>query len=373
MCNSIIPSILIKESGNYYFPILYLITLKTMIKRKCFYLVLCCIFSVAMVGILYVSSRYLNNSPNSFIRKIPPHSVVGVNFLTLGISHYYFAGYDEEVVYLGNRDIFNQVVKIDLQKKQSELLTITAPESLRVFNDVQLRIDFGRIVLLEGINAQVWTGTLEDLNIINETNTPGFISALALHDGSLILKSVKDGEGVLLKQDHKTSKLKIGKNLLQKQVDGFFCTDGNLVKVPHSNKIFYTYYYRNQFICADTDLNLVYRGKTIDTVAHAKINVASVKSTRQRTLSAPPVYVNKQSAANEKYLFIHSALKADNETADMHEKGAAIDVYYISDGKYKLSFYLPDFSGKKLTDFRVYGKSLYALYDHYLYKYQLNF
>ena len=50
-----------------------------------------------------------------------------------------------------------------------------------------------------------------------------------------------------------------------------------------------------------------------------------------------------------------------------------IDVYAVADGKYQFSFYLPDFRGFKVRDFKVYGQSLYALYDHYLYKYQLNF
>ncbi|WP_146186455.1 hypothetical protein [Pedobacter sp. HMWF019] len=344
-----------------------------MVKTRVFSLLICFFSSIGLVCILFISSSYLNNSPNSFIRRLPSHAAVGIGFLSLDPSSFYFVGNDQNLVYLGNRGIFNQVISVDLESKQTQLLTVKAPDSLHVFNDVQLRIDSGRVFLLEGMKSQVWVGSLEDLKVMDKVNTPGFIAALTLDNGSLILKSTKNGEGVLLKQDHTSGQLKIGKDLLQKQVDGFFCTDGNLVKVPNSNKIFYTYYYRNQFICADTNLNLLYRGKTIDTVAHAKIKVARIKSSNQITLSAPPVYVNKQSTANEKYLFIHSALKADNETADMHEQGAAIDVYNVSDGKYKLSFYLSDFNGKKLTDFRVYGQSLYALYDHYLYKYQLNF
>ncbi|WP_448635230.1 hypothetical protein [Pedobacter panaciterrae] len=322
---------------------------------------------------LFISSKYMNNSPNSFIRKLPPHVAMGVNFLTLNSSRYYFAGHEQETVYLGDRSALSKIVKVDVVGKQLKILTIIAPDSLRVFNDVQLRVDSGRVFLLEGMKSQVWTGNIDDLKVTDKINTPRFSSALILDNEALILKSTKRGEGVLFKQDDRSGQFKIGRGLLQKQVDGFFCTDGNLVKVPHTNKIFYIYYYRNQFICANTDLNLIYRGKTIDTVAHAKIKVARVKSTGQITLSSPPVYVNKQSTANEKYLFIHSGLKADNETVNMHEQGAAIDVYNVSDGKYKLSFYLPDFNGKKLTDFRVYGQSLYALYDHYLYRYQLNF
>ena len=344
-----------------------------MFKSRFYTLTICLFCGIGLVLILFISSKYLNSSPGSFIRKIPAHAIEGVNFLALDPSSYYFAGNDEDIIYLGNRGRLNELIGVDLKEKQTKWLTVLAPDSLRVFKDMQLRVDSKCVYLLEGMKSQIWKGDLKDLKITDKTNTPGFIAALTLNNGSLILKSTKKGEGILLKQSNKSDQLKVGKGLLQKQVDGFFCTDGNLVKVPGANKIFYTYYYRNQFICADTNLNLLYRGKTIDTVAHAKIKVASIKSANQITLSAPPVYVNKQSTANEKYLFIHSALKADNETDDMHENGAAIDVYAISDGKYKLSFYLPDFNGRKLTDFRVYGQLLYALYDHYLYKYQLNF
>ncbi len=55
------------------------------------------------------------------------------------------------------------------------------------------------------------------------------------------------------------------KDLLQKQVDGIFCTDGMMSYCKKSGKLIYVYYYRNQFICADSNLHLIYRGNTIDT------------------------------------------------------------------------------------------------------------
>ncbi|HWW42276.1 hypothetical protein [Pedobacter sp.] len=347
-----------------------------MIKRKLVILGICIFGSSGFVILLFIISNKLAQSPNHFIRQTTAHSVEGISCLDTKQTHLYFMGIDKkEDVYLGNREQKNRVLKARFNKSDNVLITETAlfDKELQIYNDSYLTIDSNKIFLFEGYKSEIWSGKISDLKLSTKIQTKRFATGISIDTGSFIFVRInRNNENELVRYGAVNLGF-VGKNLLQKQIDGLFCTDGQLIKVPNSNKIFYTYFYRNQFICADTNLNLLYRGKTIDTNTFAKIKIAKITSANQLTLASPPVTVNNQTTANEKYLFIHSGLKADNETANMHEEGAAIDVYNVSDGKYKLSFYLPDFNGKKLTDFRVYGQSLYALYDHYLYKYQLNF
>jgi len=60
-------------------------------------------------------------------------------------------------------------------------------------------------------------------------------------------------------------------NLLQKQIDGFFDTDGMMHYDSKLQKLVYIYYYRNQFLVADKNGNLKYRGNTIDTTSKAQL------------------------------------------------------------------------------------------------------
>jgi len=69
---------------------------------------------------------------------------------------------------------------------------------------------------------------------------------------------------------------------------------------------------------------------------------------------------------------VNSALLANNENKNALDNASVIDVYNISDGKYQCSFYIPDFNKHKITDFIVSGKTIIALYDHFINTYRLN-
>jgi hypothetical protein len=237
-------------------------------------------------------------------------------------------------------------------------------------------MDTAYVYLFDGLKPAVLYGSLNNINLTTINKTPFFNGSLPINRSSYILRVVsKKHENLLVKENINglSIHIKAAPQLLQKQIDGIFSTDGILTNVPNSSKIFYIYYYRNQFICADTNLNLLYRGKTIDTVSQAKIKVGKIISENQYTLSSPPKYVNEHACANKHWLFIHSVLKADNESNEVIEKASIIDVYSVNDGQYQFSFYLRDFKGNKMRDFKVFGNTLVALFGHYLYTYQLHF
>ncbi|WP_431244488.1 hypothetical protein ACQ9BO_09335 [Flavobacterium sp. P21] len=78
----------------------------------------------------------------------------------------------------------------------------------------------------------------------------------------------------------------------QKQLDGVFDTDGRLLYDETTQKIVYVYFYRNQFIAAGKDAELISRSRTIDTTSHARLKVSYVKNSTERKMSAPPYIVN---------------------------------------------------------------------------------
>jgi hypothetical protein len=342
-------------------------------KKRIIYLLICFTVGVSIITTLWFISVKTLAGKNGFVRLLPSHKVVGVISKDIKHNIWYISGVSNQKICLGNYLSPGRLALVDQGLKDYQELGLSGFEKVSVYKGSYMQIDSPFVYLMDGIKPIIIQGSALNFHLDKQIGAPYFTGAILLTDNSLALRCVNQKhENVLMKKSIGSDVLKTTR-LLEKQVDGLFCTDGEIVKVPGSSKMIYVYYYRNQFLCADSNLNLLYKGKTIDTISHAQIKVANIHSTKQITMAAPPLYVNKCACANEKYLFVQSALRANNETDYMIKNVSTIDVYAVKDGKYQFSFYLPDFRGFKVRDFKVYGQSLYALYDHYLYKYQLNF
>jgi hypothetical protein len=158
---------------------------------------------------------------------------------------------------------------------------------------------------------------------------------------------------------------KVNPHLLQKQIDGIFDTDGMLIYNQQLNRLHYIYYYRNQFITIDPQLQLERQGKTIDTVHKAQIKVANLPSGESK-MSTPPLVINKAAAAYKNLLFINSERIGKYEDKNMLDHASIVDVYDFITGNYLSSLYVYHIDKQKMKSFRVYGNKLFTLTGHYL-------
>ncbi len=342
-----------------------------MLKKRLTTLVFCLFGGVFIVAALYVLSFFEFNYGNGFIRKLPSHEIRGYGFIKTNGKSLYFAGGDTNTVYLGNWYRPAMLLKIEVRTKDTLTLKITGVDTVKLHLGVFVRTSQKGISLLDGLKPIILSGDLATVRLTHVLKPQYFTAALALGSDQYVLRVAKNGQkNILVKLDRQAVN---GTYPLKQQGNGIFSTDGMMVSSPDKASIFYIYYYRNAFISLDSSLRLKYNGKTIDTVAHQQINAITIKSAHQRTLAAPPVMVNKHADANGKWLFIQSGIKAGNELSSVIEQSAIIDVYSEKDGKYHFSFYVDNFDHERMRDFRVYGQTLIALYDHYLYFYHLNF
>jgi hypothetical protein len=159
-------------------------------------------------------------------------------------------------------------------------------------------------------------------------------------------------------------------NILEKQIDGFFCTDGSLQIDHQANRLLYIYFYRNQFIYMDTNLRVIYNAKTLDTNTRSKIHVRTVHDLE--ILAAPPLLVNKLASISGKSILIYSALRADNEDKDKYRDNCVIDVYESKDGSYRFSFYIPRINNSGISSLILHGKQLFTIQGNSLVRYDLN-
>ncbi|PYF74565.1 hypothetical protein B0O44_10310 [Pedobacter nutrimenti] len=164
---------------------------------------------------------------------------------------------------------------------------------------------------------------------------------------------------------------------LDEKADEYFSNDGLLKYDKSSSKLIYTHFYKGEFLCLDTNLQIIYRGKTIDTIRTAKMKLArTIKEEGQKvntkvTQANPPKIVNRNYTISKGFIFIMSGLKSDNEDYYGFRNNQIIDVYKLSTGKYIYSFYLPKYKGYKLRDIRITGVKILGLYDKVLVIYTL--
>jgi hypothetical protein len=178
--------------------------------------------------------------------------------------------------------------------------------------------------------------------------------------GTTINKYSTDGKQLLNNGD-----------IIKNQLDGIISTDGTLKYNCKTGLLYYVYYYRNQFICFDTNLNKIYEAHTLDTNSYAKVTLTKVRSGNYTTFSAPPPMVNQSSCLYGPNLYIHSRVIGDFEIRHVFNQHSVIDVYSAKSGTYEKSFYVPLYRGEKVKSFQIDKKLLVTLQGPYFVAYQL--
>ncbi len=347
-------------------------------KRKLLLLSAFLLSGIFIILILYGLSYKINHRENGFIRLFPPHKIAFTQSLILKYSGYYIAGATQNHIYLGNHIASSQLITTNYSFTDTQHVQLLLPDDTSKFAWKALRVvvDSPHLYMMEGITPTIlhsiypFTKTSRNKlsNIRFDQPIPISPSSFAFRTYDTTLK-----QDILVKENTSPLKVTMRTNILEKQIDGRFCTDGTLLYDKDASRLIYIYYYRNQFICLDTNLNIIYRAKTIDTTNRAQLKVVNVKSTHSLTLSAPPLVVNRKSCLSSDWLFVNSVLLANNEIKDSFDQHSVIDVYSIKNGQYQFSFYLPNVENKRLKSFGVFKKNLIALYDHYGYIYHIKF
>lgn len=337
----------------------------------------CLVFSVVSVTLLFLSSENIMHYNNPFIRRYPVHAAEFIYEIDLKFNSYYFAGSDEKNVYLGNYTNPSQVLLIDNKNKQIKMVRISFTPNKIPFKNVTIAVRDSSFYLFDGSVPKYFQGSLKNWKINNEFDRfPYFTKALPLDDFSAVFRSnnAKNAANVLgiYNTSDASGRIKYKRDLLERQTDGIFDTDGMLLYSLKLKKIVYLYYYRNEFIIADKLGNLSYRGHTIDTIKKVKIKTASLNNDTERTISSPVYIVNAHSAVFQNLLFVNSKIKGKDEIDKLWERSSIIDLYDIKTNKYLLSFPVYHIGKKRLRSLTITEENLYALIDKTLVVYKFS-
>lgn len=350
-----------------------------MSKKLIIVMVTCFVMATGLVVTLYAISEKIVHEPGSFLRVYQKGAASKSNDMDLGVNSWYIAGIADDRIYLGNltAPLHMIVTNLALTDSQHVKLSFKHMEDMKIYKKARIKITPPYYYYVDGTTPALFRGKIGEWvadrfmwdSVYFDQSEP--ISpnsfALRIHNAKL--------ENVLGKvQDKGTPHFKDAPSLLQKQIDGVFCTDGMLRYNKEMSKLVYIYYYRNEYVVYDTTLKLDYRGHLIDTFSRARINTSYVSSTNTYVLGQDKIN-NLESWASGNYLYINSALLAKNDFSRIFDMMAIIDVYDLRNNTYKFSFSLPNYDQTtKLRDFQVYNsKFLIGIYGQYLVKYDLGF
>lgn len=340
------------------------------------HLIIAC-FIICSAAVLLVYKISINHNKNGFIRLFPSHFIDGSRTLDLNLKSCYIAGLSNTKIFLVDYYDPTSMIMTDYNLSSKQKIKFTIPNLSSLTHALKVSIDSPNVYIVDGISAMVLHSKFNEKDtVVSILESDNFTLCMPLSPTSFIVRKVDDSlkRNILVKEIiSESTKHLITKNTeaLKKQVDGFFCTDGFLNYNKRTAKLMYLYAYRNQFMSLDTNLNISYTAKTIDTISRAQITVGTITSEHKTTMSSPPLFVNKSSCTNDEWLFVHSGLLADNESKELFNACAVIDLYSLRDGSYQYSFYIPDDNGARLSEFKVYKDKFVGLHGNQLKVYTL--
>ncbi|KFF11157.1 MauE/DoxX family redox-associated membrane protein [Flavobacterium hydatis] len=347
-------------------------SVKDKVKSKTFFLVffITTFSSIAIIIILFLMSENIIHYHNKLTRRFPHTPIQTTNNINLKLNSYYIAGVDSHNIYLGNTTAPLLITVLDRELHQTQKKVIDLDQKDLPFQAVKIIVQAPYFFVVDGRIPCIYRGSIKDWKAkIRKKGGEYFTTAEAIDSTAIAVRthSSINGESILGVIDLvDPAQTILNPQILQKQFDGVFDTDGQLLYSGGLKRIIFLYAYRNQFTVADNDLKIDFRGNTIDTITRAKLNIVKVEKHRQRKFAKPPLFVNKSSAVYNDLLYVNSAIPGRYEEDDIWKSASIIDVYDIIRNRYLFSFCIYDIEGKKVRNFVVYDNKLFALIGNHI-------
>jgi len=332
--------------------------------------------SLAAAGVvvaLFLSSEHIMKKENNFTRRFGQHLIRDEKAFDLGANSYYFAGIADGQVYLGNVTAPLVLTTVDTALTTKKAVKIRLDDTSHPFRSLQMKVEPPCFYLYDGSVPVIYRGQLSDSLARTVSFEDAYFSQLEPMDSvnfAFRTQSAETKAQVLGKLAlDREPKVTLNHELLEKQVDGVFDTDGQLLRDDVTGEPVYIYFYRNEFLVMDSSLHLSRRLHTIDTISRAQVQVRSL-SGGQHKMGAPPLQVNKRSVVHDRVLFNESNLMGKFESREMWSRAAIVDMYRTDRQEYLGSFYVHNRGSHKMARMIVTDRHLFVLSGNEIVRYR---
>lgn len=331
------------------------------------------LLSIGTVIILFQTSEHIIKKENNFTRRFLPHPIDHPKKLDLKVNSFYFAGQHGDTIFLGNKTAPLIMGIIYPNFKGIVLDTLTLSNTHFKFQEIKLQVIYPYFILSDGHVPVVFEGKFPNTTASLVSQKKAYFSrmlSVAPTRHIFRAQSAKNRETIMgLLNTQEGEKVDINTRFLEKQMDGIFDTDGNMVVDPATKKLIYTYFYRNEYRILDSTLVFSGKGNTIDTTTKAKIELVTLKDKTVK-MKSPPLKVNRDQAAYDGYLFNEASLRGKHEPEIMWKEAKIIDVYHYPTATYRYSFYAYHEGKDKMRSMLVTEKHFYVLTGNNLIRYK---
>lgn len=334
------------------------------------------IIGISIVALLFILSENIMHYHNKLTRRFPHSPVEQEAILDLKLNSYYIAGVDSIHVYLGNVTAPLVVTTLDKQFQSIHKNMIEINKKNLPFRGIKVCVIPPYFFAADGTIPCIFRGKTDNwkAELVNQ-NGEYFTTVIPIDSVTIAVStnSKKNGDNILgvIQIGNKTQTI-LNPQILQKQFDGVFDTDGHLLYSKDIQSIIYLYAYRDQFTISDKKLKIIGRGTTIDTISHAKLSIIKDQKYNQRKLSKPPLFVNKDVTVYKNLLFVNSAIPGRYETDRMWKRTSVIDVYDLMNKTYILSFTLNDLDNRKVKKIVAHNNQLYVLIGTHIIRFKMD-
>ena len=329
--------------------------------------------AVSVVTGLFLSSEHIIKKENNFIRRFGQHPIRDEKAYDLGVNSYYFAGMSGGKIYLGNVTTPLMLTSIDTALTTKKTVKIRIDPSGHPFRMIQLKVLQPYFYVYDGNVPVIYRGLLGDSLAHTISLEDCYFSQLEVIDSLNFVfraQSSKTKSQVLGKLSlSQNPKVALHEMLLEKQVDGMFDTDGQLLRDDVTGTFTYIYAYRNEFLVMDRNLNLLKKLHTIDTISRAQVQVRLLSDGSHR-MDAPPLLVNKKSAIYGQVLFNESTLVGKFESREMWQQAAIVDMYRTGKQEYLGSFYVQNRGENTMSRMFATDRHLFVLSGNEIVRYR---
>ncbi|MCX8525900.1 tellurium resistance protein TerC [Chryseobacterium formosus] len=334
------------------------------------------LLSCALIVFLFLDSEYIIKKENNFTRRFLMHPLLKTHTADLAHTGFYFAGFSDGRIYLGDRNFPQNLISYDTALAKSDQMKIDLDVTKHVYRKLEIKIHKGNYYVYDGTVPILMRGTIGNPTVTTISYNDAFFTQMeVLNDYTFGIRtqSSKTKELLLGKikiQADGKNKVELFSNLLQKQKDGVFDSDGYLSFDQSRKTLSYIYTYRNQFLIMDTLLQLQRKASTIDTIKTAQLITESLSDGRHKIKNIP-MKVNGRGISYGGLLFNPSELRGRNESVKRWKNNTVVDLYNTTSNEYAGSLYIEKDHNKGMSDFIVTEKHLYAVIGNRLVRYQL--
>lgn len=331
------------------------------------------VFSTGIVIGLFFSSEHIIKKENPFVRRFIPHAITLEKYYDLKFNSYYFAGYDNGQIYLGNYTAPLVLTVIDTAFDSLIVDTLQLDNKFHSFKAIEIKIKPPYYYVADGNVPVIFREKLGKNQLKEISYNDAYFPKLEPIDSvNFIFRT----QGTNNNQNQlgvlnllQPSKVNIHQEFLQSPNDGIFDTDGQLIQDQVQNHFIYIPYYKNEVLVFDADLNLINKFHTIDSISQPQINIAAQKNGIRKFI-APPVTVNRLSIASNNNLFNLSNLKGKYESDDIWKSADVIDLYRVDKQDYLGSFFIEHQGKKRMSDMLAADKYIFVLSGNELLRYR---